>query len=396
METKTRFITKGKRIEILKALYANGALPYRSLKLFDGETTLTQSKALQMVKEGEIVRLGKSRDSYLALNEEWWKGTIHWKDVDEAYINRRIEIDEELSRGLREGGASRLNRLGKRAELSLMMHQAGVAAYPDERPKMGENDFTSSEPIYYSADEVKKATAYFDKTEEKDGVKQVTNSRLAGIMVAPSGMYATYALGKKLIEWDRFGEIRMKNIIQRAVGERNQELVKNPMDCIIFADDYSVFERVILSSLESQPVFSARTLLNIDAAYDHMYALPTDKNGIALLEEMKREDWLEIMRGILLEGFEEPEVGLNVVCDAVDDDKYILMFTSCDISRLQSFIKRAHSAGDRDRYIIYCFSFQTPLIRRLAGDDVTIGEIDLRDYKEEVERLYGSSAEEDN
>lgn len=398
METKTatRCITKGKRVEILKALYANGVLPYRSLKLFDGETTLTQSKALQMVKEEEIVRLGKGRESHLALNDDWWNGTTHWKDVDEVYINRRMDIDEELSRGLREGGTSRLNRLGKRAELNLMMHQAGIGSYPDERPKMGENDFTSSEPIYYSADEVKKATVYSDKTEKKDGVKQVTNSRLAGLMVAPDRMYATYSLGKKLIEWDRFGEIRMKNIIQRTVGEKNKELVQNPMDCIIFADEYSVFERVVLSGLETQPVFNTKTLLNIDAAYDHMYALPTDKNGIALLEEMKREEWLDIMKGILLEGYEEPEVGLNVVCDAVDEDKYILMFTSCDISRLQSFIKRAHSANDRDRFIIYCFSFQTQLVRRLAGDDVTIWEIELSDYKEEVERLYGSSTEEDN
>jgi len=79
-------------------------------------------------------------------------------------------------------------------------------------------------------------------------------------------------------------------------------------------------------------------------------------------------------------------MGTQVVCDAVEDDKYILMFTSCDISRLKSFIKRARMTEDAEKFVVYCFSFQTQLVKRLAGDYVTIGEIELSDYKEEVRK----------
>lgn len=382
----TRIVTNGKRIEILKTLYANALLPYRSLKLYAGEISLTQAKAIQMVNEGEILRIGKGRDSVLVLNDGWKEGTIHWQDVEDDFIKRREELSEELGRCLRDGGETRLARLGKRSELNLMMHMAGIHSYPDEKEKMFSNSFKDVEPIYYNADEVKDATCYVDEVKEEDGIKQVTNTRIAGLMIAPSGIYATYSLGNKLIEWSKYGEIRMKGIIHRTIGEKNHELIKDGIDCIVFADNYKLFERVVMNDLNDNPAYSSRILLNIDLAYDHMYALPTDKNGIAILEEMKNKNWILKMKELLLGDYEEPSAGEIVTCDAIQDDKYILLFTTCDISRLKSFINRARMMNNRDKFVIYCFSFQTQLIKRLAGDYVTIMEVELSDYKEEAKR----------
>lgn len=390
-KTATRQVYSGKRVEILETLYANGVLPYKSLKLYSSETSITQAKVLKMIKEGEVKRLGNGRDSMLVLTDGWENGTVHWKEVDKEFIKRREELSEELGRCMGESGQTRLQRLGKRSELNLMMHLAGVGAYPNERAKMSKSSFSNNKAVYYNADEVKDATCYLDEVKEEDGIKQVTNTRLAGLMVSPGGMYATYSLGNKLIEWNRYGEVRMKNIIYRTIAEKNHELGKGSIDCIMFADDYKLFERVVMNDLDNNLMYSSKILLNIDLAYDHMYALPTDKKGIALLEEMKKENWLSTMKGILLNGYEEPGTGCSVVCDAIDEDKYILMFTSCDISRLQSFLKRARMTEDSEKFIVYCFSFQTPLIKRLAGDYVTIGEIELSEYKEEVAKAYGNN-----
>jgi hypothetical protein len=385
MEKKmTRTIKSGKRVEILKTLYANGVLPYKSLKLYNGETGITQRKVKEMENDGEITRIGTGKDSIIVLHNGWKEGTQHWKN--KAYIARREELQEELYKCLSEGG-TRLNRFSRRAELNLMMHLAGVGAYPDEKPVM--NDITNRglDAFYYNADEVKNATCYVDDVKEEDGKKQTSISRLSGLEISQGGIYATYSLGSKLIEWNRFGEVRMKELIKRTLGERSQKIVENsPIDCIMFTDDYKLFERVILNELETHPAYNTKILLNIDFAYEHMYALPTDKNGIAMLEEMKKKNWLKEMRHILLGDYNVPPMGTQVVCDAVEDDKYILMFTSCDISRLKSFIKRARMTEEPERFMVYCFSFQTPLIKRLAGDYVTIGEIELADYKEEVRK----------
>ncbi len=381
----TRIIKSGKRIEILKTLYANGVLPYKSLKLYNGETGLTQRKVKEMEKDGEIVRYGTGKDSVITLKNGWKEGTLHWKN--NAFIVRREMLQEEMCKCLSEGG-TRLNRFSKRAELNLMMHLAGVGAYPDEKPEMNDISHKTLDAFYYNADEVKDAICYLDDVKEEDGKKQTTISRLAGLEISQGGIYATYSLGNKLIEWNRYGEVRMKELVKRTLGEWNPKIIEqNPINCIIFADDYKLFERVILNELSTYPAYNTKILLNIDFAYDHMYALPTDKNGIALLEEMKKKDWLKDMRHILLGNHTPPPIGTQVVCDALEDDKYILMFTSCDISRLKSFIKRARMAEAPEKFIVYCFSFQTPLIKRLVGDYVTIGEIELDDYKEEVRKL---------
>lgn len=372
---------KGNRIEIIKTLYATTCLPYRSLRLYGGQVKLTQRLVKKMEQEGLLAIKWTPNGKIVILND--WERTSkeYIKYLPASYIEWYGKSNREMYKSLSD--KSRLERLLKNAEVSLLMHLGGIGSYPDEKECLpAPATMLGKETVqYFGSKEIKTCGSYHANIENHpDGSKKVVGSRISGVMVSPGGIYAVYNITNHLIEWERFGETKMANHIERILAGKYREKEKRMVDCLLIASGVEIFARVLVNENGKR---RGTTLLNIDYAYENMYAIPSDKNGIALLQLIQKAKWKEKMEGILLAGCKRQEETYSVVCDGYDEaDGYILLFCTCNIAKLKKFLKRATNARPEEKFCIYCFTFQVPLLGKLGLTEITIKTMKLEEYLE--------------
>lgn len=384
---------KGNRMEILKALYANSCIPYRSLRLLQGEVKLTQRMVKKMEKEGllAVCRSEHGNGKIIKLKDDWQKTMKEYQEyLPNEYVDRYKKVREEASKSKESRG--REERLLKNAEASLLMHRSGVGTYPDNREGIDKymTMLGQGRSQYYSSVEIKNQESYRDKVElDKDGRKKVTSSRINGLLVSPGGNYAVYNITNHLIEWEKFGELKIVHHIEKvlAVNVNSKQQPNNTsttrlIDCLLVANDMEMFERVLTNENNKR---RSTTLLNIDYAYENMYAIPTDKNGIEMLKLMQKENWKMKMEYLLLSNCEKDAENFSIVHDGYnEEDGYILLFCTSNLSKLKMFLKRATNARDSEKFCIYCFTYQLPLFQKLRLElgSISIKAMELTDYIE--------------
>lgn len=393
---------KGKRIEIIKALYATGSLPYRSLRLYEWNPVITQRVVHDMAKEGivKIVRTESGKQINLG----------KWNDLKEDYMDylptAYLEYyDKELQNEVRKALNDRIrgDRLQKNGEVILIMHESGIGSFPDEKKEIRRRDvgITGKDKMYFTSKEIKGVLPFEIIVEKENEVtKKIRNSRMHGFMVSPGGMYAVYNIGMHLIEWERYGECNMERHLERVLGCKmdgySQKKVgaRPSIDCLLFATDVMMFAKVILNENTKNRTM---TLLNIDYAYEDMYGLPLNHDGKRMLTIMGTDGWKERMEQRMLPDANEGSGrSYSVACDRYMNGTYILLFAIPNITRLKQFLKRAVLENDRDKFHIYCFTYQIPLITYLAQGYVTIQTYDLSAYYQiEVEDGYIERRNED-
>ena len=104
-----------------------------------------------------------------------------WPERFASYLTGEAETNRLKSETTRR---LRLHRL---AETYVTMDNAGVGIYPDENPKVFAPQGFNGEAVIYPA--------FYSSREVKDmGVDttQIQNSRFAGVLLSPTGIYATY------------------------------------------------------------------------------------------------------------------------------------------------------------------------------------------------------------
>lgn len=377
---------KGKRIELLKAVYATGSLPYRSLRLYDWQVRITQRVVHEMVDERllKIVKTETGKQINL----------VKWDDKKADYMDylpiEYLEYYEsELKEEVRQSVSVRTRgeRLQKSAELILIMHESGIGSYPDEKVSIRKSEvrITHATKMYFTSREIRGVMPYHTKVErDKDGKRKVGGSRMHGLMVSPGGVYAVYNIGSHLIEWERYGETNMARHIDRVLDWRmdgyleRKEKDKTEVECMLFAADVAMFERVILNENKKRRTM---TLLNIDYAYENMYGLPLNHDGKRMLAIMSSKGWQERMRiRMLPEETGMDSLSYTVACDAYVGGKYILLFCIPNINKLKMFLKRAAVENNKDKFHIYCFTYQVSLVVSLAGGYTTIHSYGLPQY----------------
>lgn len=376
---------RGNRLELMKALYATSCLPYKCLRLYGGQLRLNQRLAKKMEKEGLLAIVKTEHGKVIKLNN-WEKRIKEYIEYlpacyIEHYKIQRIELRKC------QGDRGRLERMLKNSEVSLLMHLSGIGAYPDERQKLSEEKTVLREDTveYYSAREVKNcgmSNKYCDNVSlDNDGIKKVVGSRISGVMVSPGGIYAVYNITNHLIEWERYGELKMAAHIEKVMLGKGAAKVKGAINCLLLADSMEVFERVLTNENDRR---RGSTLLNIDYAYEYMYAVPSDKNGITMLKLMSKKDWQLKMERILLANCHKNNTVYSVACDGYnEEDGYILLFCLGNLAKLKMFLKRATNPRENERFCIYCFTFQTQLMKKLnliGYPSLVVKELDVEEY----------------
>lgn len=383
---------KGNRIEILKALYSGGTLPYRALRLLNGTERLNQRLARVMEKEGFIEICKDNRNGKKIFLPGTWRE--HYLKEYGDYLGERyelnyMELESEMGKAKSEKEETRAERYVRCGEMCALMHMAGIGSYPDEKKVLGisKTVLETSDEMYFSGLEVKKAGGYISDVFYKDGIRQIINTRLHGLVISPGGDYAIYNIGRRMLEWEQYGETKMSKAIHDVLyreekGKRKRQGTIRETECILFGEDNMIFSKIILNDSTKR---KSLTIMNIEYAYNEIYGLPSDKDGIRMMRIMKEEKWKQKMKYTLLHGIDTREESrYGIICDGVKNGNvYVLLFCIPNLQRLKMFLKRAYREGNKERFEIYCFSYQIPLLVMLASNVATICSIELEDYIEQ-------------
>lgn len=380
---------KGNRIEILKALYSGGTLPYRALRLLNGTERLNQRLIRVMEKEGFVEICKDKRNGKKIFLPSCWREHYlreYGDYLSEYYEFHYMELETEMVKAKSEREKTRAERYLRCGELCLLMHKAGIGSYPEEKKLLALNNtvLETSDAMYFNGMEVKKAASYVAEVFYKDGIKQIVNTRLHGLVISPGGDYAVYNIGRRLLEWEQYGETKMSkainDILYREIkGKRKRQGPIREIACILFGEDDGIFSKVITNDT---PRKKSLTIMNIEYGYNEIYGLPSNKNGIKMMQIMKEEKWKQKMKYLLLKDIDTREESrYGIVCDGVKNKNiYILLFCIPNLQRLKMFLKRAYRENNKEMFEIYCFSYQIPLLVKLASNVVTICSIELDDY----------------
>jgi len=393
---------KGNRIEILKAIYICGCLPYRCLRLLEGQVKLSQRKAKKLEGEG-LVEIRKTKQGKTIFLKDQEDTVREYREyIPESYVEFYKENKERVRRS--HYSDAKMERLQKNAEVMLLMHLSHIPTYPDEVIKewLPGTPLNQNAILYIDRIQLKKGIEYKDSvSRERDGIKRVIGSRISGLLVSPGGNYAIYSLTNHLIEWERAGEVRMAyyldrylklnwNIKEDYYEESGEEEKKTGnevgIECILFATDMPLFAKVVMN--ENGNKRRRKPLINIDYAYRIMYALPTTKDGMSMLQLMKEKGWKQTMEENLLRDIPRRIRDYTIECDGYDEheDGYILLFCTADLSKLKLFLKRAVNARQGEIFTIYCFSYQLSLLSQFVLGDIRVKSMELSQYIEMVGR----------
>lgn len=380
-------LKKGKKNELLRLIYMCGAIPYRSLRTLAKDPRLYQRAVKDMENEGIVVVDKKGGEKNIRLLNRAERKKEYEKYLTPEYVSYYERLAYENVHRLNYDNKSALPASAMRGSATqIMMYKAGADISPYKRDLNSEM-IQDEDIVYYTSVEIKRAGDYGDKVEKvkkRNGetARKVINSRITGLLVSPGGEYAVYNTGNALIEWKRYGEVKMAIYLVQLIQKKSESVtsVNVPKEAIVIAQTPGLYAKICNGEAKDS---RQRTLLNIDFAYDRMYAVPEDVNGVLLLKMMQERGWRHrIYSAVLSERERENAKYTTIQCDGYDKEKDIYKQVFCvpDLVSLKQFTRRAKLERDKKRFVIYCFTCQLPYVSQIADRDnftiLTIG-IDL-------------------
>ena len=110
-------------------------------------------------------------------------------------------------------------------------------------------------------------------------------------------------------------------------------------------------------------------VLGLNNGYKSLYAIPYDKNGLTIIQQMIKPEWREKMKKRVLPDHDHVTNNLGIEADGIRGAEIAFLFCIPDLSRLCRFLAAlAFSAGQitgEMHYVIYCFDFQKELVEQL-------------------------------
>ena len=381
---------KGYKNEILQLLHICGVIPYRSLRLLSANHRMYQRAVKDMEKAGIVIVDKRGGEKNVRLRNHRWRRGEYENFIPETYMRYYEQTAVGAVSDLSGGSKNKTTpgRILKNSATQIMMYACGIEISPDKRD-LRSDMLEDNDLAYYNSNEIKQIESYHDKvTHEKgDGEysKKLINSRINGVLISPGGVYAIYNIGNALIEWKRFGEVKMATYISGLIRHKSISDVSfnEPREAIVIAQNDSLYTKILQGNYNKH---SKVILMNIDYAYDRLYAVPESRDGICMLKMMEVNGW----RGKILDSIipKEEQLAKNEVtveCDGYDisTGRYKLVFCIPNLQKLKAFVTRAELAAERDKFHIYCFSYQTKLITDVAGTNVVILKIDIEKFYNE-------------
>lgn len=369
---------KGYRHEIIKLLYQCGIIPYRCLQYIGGPPQMYQRAVKDLEKKGYVVVDKKGGERNIRLRNRQYR-----KEEYEPYLPAKyIEYYETKMYGPigkiseKDKYSIAAKKIIKDSATQVMMYASGFRIGA-EKSELSEKGIEVDQPTYYSSSEIKGIEGTTKKNQ---------TSRINGVLASEGGLYPLYNIGNTLIKWERIDEVKMSSYVNSVVRRKSLPGKIKPAgekECIVIAMENMLYSKICNLDYSKKNQKQTR-LINIDYSYNHVYAVPENRNGIKMLQIMVQENWKEqIYNSLLTDHERESAQQSGITCDGYreKEKEYIYVFCIPDLVRLKMFIARANLENDKKRFKIYCFTHQTSIIHGIIDRNiVTIMQIDMDAY----------------
>lgn len=263
----------------------------------------------------------------------------------------------------------RRRRLHRMAEVLVMMYNADVELFQEEKPPVfshvpPQSGFALEWPAYYSARELK---------DMGQAAVKVRNSRSTGVLLTLTGVYAVYNIGPFFqTKWEYRAEMRLKALLQTELCRRRIPQYHDSVPLGLVLGE----SMAQLPSLMADGVSSPQNHFLLDGSYDHFYFLSNDRHGELLLRLLYDPAARNSLDAILSENLLPDVPGWNLEHDAVDQDGNPVLFAYlCDMPRLRRF-DTALNLQERSGTVL-CFDFQEEALRQVCGTHAIFQSIDF-------------------
>lgn len=262
-------------------------------------------------------------------------------------------------------------RLHRIAEIYLMMRNAGVAVFRDEKPLVFAHtpsftdltsDFTAGFSAFYSSREVKELGI--------EAVK-IRGSRMAGVLLAPSGVFLVYNGGPGKAKWDYRAEQRAQALLQFIVCRQRLFALYGGqrISGLLIGNGMEPFCE-LLASADS----NTRCFFLLDGGFKHFYYLTNDRCGDVLLQLLRDPVRTADLDRTLMQGLHPREPDSLIEQDAIDGEGNPVLFGYfLDIPRINRFLTGLQLRERKG--ILICFDFQEEALRSCCSGDITIQTI---------------------
>ena len=370
---------KGYRGEILTAILENGFIPRDIIYMYDKAKAIQMQRMIKTLKDEGVIEEQKTinKTNYLKLTSTGRELILSEANAELAAIYNSPAIRQRIrTLAISKPIRNKEKEIEYRTSQNKYINDTTAKIFSKLAGARTGKEFCANEKynikehsLYLDSVQIKNIGSYQATLQNILGSQKITNSRINGVSITKGGVYAMYSTGKNTPEWKRNGEVKMAACIQAVVARsvENVDLSDYEKEAVIISKKDSTFVKVVESEYKAHS--QRRTLMNIDYAYEHMYSLPSSYEGIRVFRTMQLHNWQAKIKEQLLSSEEIKESNyVSVSCDGYDKREgiYKLIYCIPDMTKLKSFSKRAAIDEEKEKYHIYCYESQLPLIRAVT------------------------------
>lgn len=263
-------------------------------------------------------------------------------------------------------------RLHRMAEVYVLMQNAGVQIFRDDKPGV-------FSPAGCSVRSLDHAAFYSSREIKELGVEtvKIRGSRMMGALLAASGIYVVYNGAQNFAKWDYRAEQRTKALLTSTLCHNRLSRQYRPGQLygLLLSSDLD-----LLYELLSTADTGARCFFLLDGNYEHFYYLTNDRYGEVQVRLLCSNPMRSALDRILSQGLHPRQPGLSVEHDAIGKQGEPVLFSYLpDIPRLNRF----HTALQlRERMgTVICFDYQKEVLSRCLDERVQIQTISFEKFE---------------
>lgn len=263
-------------------------------------------------------------------------------------------------------------RLHRIAEIYIIMMNAGVSVFRDEKPDLFTHGEPESLPMH--------PPAFYNSREVKElGLEavKIRGSRMAGVMTSPAGVFLVYNVGTQPARWDYRAEQRAQALLQMTLcgQQAGSHYITDKVSGLLFGNGMEPFYQ-ILSSADS----NARCFFLLDGNYEHFYYLTNDFHGEVMLKLLYDPEQKAELDRILSLDLKTGTPDFSIENDAFDLEGNPVLFGYLpDIPRVNRFLM-ALQLQEKNGTLI-CFDFQAAAYAQYAGGLLRLQTISFEKFE---------------
>ena len=279
---------------------------------------------------------------------------------------------------LYRGDITRRLRLHRIAETYIMMYQAGIKIYRDDKTPVFTSSVDSVYPVEKQSVQSLKLPAFYSSHEVKalgmESIK-IKNSRAVGVLLTETTPYIVFNTRDTLINWESRSESKNLAVIFQFLRQTLDGYVPGSIKALMIGRSMETAGQI----LRSTGGFKRRYLM-LDDTFYNMPFLPHQSEGVMVLRILSDAALQAETRSILMYGLTAATDAI-VDCDGIDPAGIpVLIAYDCDLQRIARF--NAALSNRNRKGIIFCFDFQAGILTGYCNPDyITVRTISSEKYR---------------